>query len=587
MSEFHQRQPTPLTHHYAMTLAPPMELGESGPLSRSVTTEDAHCRDTLIKPIKVEAEGFPREETWTKYLCAEEVASGEDAPETWEVVPPANIVPDSARGWVTAVGDLLALSIENLGSLIRHPSGCGEQNMVNFAPNIYIMQYLTATNQATPENTQKLLRFMRTGYQRELLYRRNDSSYSAFGNADDSGSTWLTAFVLKSFAQARRFISVDTESLDRTRHWLSLSTRDPRGCIDPRGKIFSKGLTGGLAGRSSTVPLTAYVLTALLEAGVPINTPIVMDAGRCVLADSSNDIYTLALKAYALALAKDPNAQRVIQDLLSLAVVENNALYWKLPQGSSNALEVETAGYAILALMAQDPLANTLQARKIVKWITSKRNGQGGFYSTQDTVVALQAMASYETHTFQGPLNVVATVTATDLSHSFTLTEQNKLLQQLVTLPSLPTSVSVNMDGQGCAVMQAVLRYNVPEAEPSDAFSLRVRPINDPRGGCVEKRLEACAAYLLPDGKSNMAVIEVNLVSGFIPEKDDLKAAVSRNPEVVKRYEVDGSKVTFYKRSSRPRKCAWKSRTSSRDLWSSTTTTSPSSPSARVIASLS
>lgn len=86
----------------------------------------------------------------------------------------------------------------------------------------------------------------------------------------------------------------------------------------------------------------------------------------------------------------------------------------------------------------------------------------------------------------------------------------------------------------------------MPEAEPSDAFSLRVRPINDPRGGCVEKRIEACAAYLLPDGKSNMAVIEVNLVSGFIPEKDDLKAAVSRNPEVVKRYEVDGSKVTFY-----------------------------------------
>lgn len=27
------------------------------------------CRDTLIKPITVEAEGFPREKTWTKYIC--------------------------------------------------------------------------------------------------------------------------------------------------------------------------------------------------------------------------------------------------------------------------------------------------------------------------------------------------------------------------------------------------------------------------------------------------------------------------------------------------------------------------------------
>lgn len=43
-----------------------------------------------------------------------------------------------------------------------------------------------------------------------------------------------------------------------------------------------------------------------------------------------------------------------------------------------------------------------------------------------------------------------------------------------------------------------------------------------------------------------MAVIEVNLVSGFIPLKDDLKAVVRQNHKVVKRYEVDGSKVSFY-----------------------------------------
>lgn len=46
------------------------------------------------------------------------------------------------------------------------------------------------------------------GYQRELLYRRDNGSFSAFGNADESGSTWLTAFVLKSFAQARTYIQV-------------------------------------------------------------------------------------------------------------------------------------------------------------------------------------------------------------------------------------------------------------------------------------------------------------------------------------------------------------------------------------------
>ena len=41
------------------------------------------------------------------------------------------------------------------------------------------------------------------GYQRELNYRHSDGSFSAFGESDGDGSTWLTAFVLKVFAQVR------------------------------------------------------------------------------------------------------------------------------------------------------------------------------------------------------------------------------------------------------------------------------------------------------------------------------------------------------------------------------------------------
>lgn len=55
------------------------------------------------------------------------------------------------------------LLLQNLGSLIRMPYGCGEQNMVNFAPNIYILQYLKGTNQDTPESTEKLLKYMKAG----------------------------------------------------------------------------------------------------------------------------------------------------------------------------------------------------------------------------------------------------------------------------------------------------------------------------------------------------------------------------------------------------------------------------------------
>lgn len=52
---------------------------------------------------------------------------------------------------------------QNLGHLIRMPYGCGEQNMIKFAPNVFILQYLTITRQATPEVTSRLTNLMKTG----------------------------------------------------------------------------------------------------------------------------------------------------------------------------------------------------------------------------------------------------------------------------------------------------------------------------------------------------------------------------------------------------------------------------------------
>lgn len=51
--------------------------------------------------------------------------------------------------------------------------------------------------------------------------------------------------------------------------------------------------------------------------------------------------------------------------------------------GSDTALHVETAAYALLALVTEDPVAYSQEARKVVRWLSSRRNGQGGFVSTQ------------------------------------------------------------------------------------------------------------------------------------------------------------------------------------------------------------
>jgi hypothetical protein len=168
--------------------------------------------------------------------------------ETADLTLPAGVVEGSARGEATVIGripqicfnqsfkssldagDVMGPSLSGLDHLLTMPTGCGEQNMITFTPNIYVMQYLQATSQATGDIETKALEFMRTGYQRELNYKHIDHSYSAFGNSDPSGSTWLTAFVVKSFAQAKPFIYIDDAELTHSINWFR-SKQMENGCF--------------------------------------------------------------------------------------------------------------------------------------------------------------------------------------------------------------------------------------------------------------------------------------------------------------------------------------------------------------------
>lgn len=51
----------------------------------------------------------------------------------------------------------------NLDKLLAMPYGCGEQNMVLFAPNIFILNYLKSTGQLTPDIQEKATRFLESG----------------------------------------------------------------------------------------------------------------------------------------------------------------------------------------------------------------------------------------------------------------------------------------------------------------------------------------------------------------------------------------------------------------------------------------
>lgn len=48
-------------------------------------------------------------------------------------------------------GDIMATAIEHMNLLVQKPLGCGEQNMIHFAPNVFVLKYLQKTRQLSPE----------------------------------------------------------------------------------------------------------------------------------------------------------------------------------------------------------------------------------------------------------------------------------------------------------------------------------------------------------------------------------------------------------------------------------------------------
>ena len=81
-----------------------------------------------------------------------------------------------------------------------------------------------------------------------------------------------------------------------------------------------------------------------------------------------------------------------------------------------------------------------LSAVPTVRWLVSKRNANGGWASTQDTVVALQALAAYASKAYSPQFDVTIDMTNGDDKHSFKVNPDNSLV-------NLPKQMRWNLSG--------------------------------------------------------------------------------------------------------------------------------------------
>uniref|UniRef100_I3KR40 CD109 molecule n=1 Tax=Oreochromis niloticus TaxID=8128 RepID=I3KR40_ORENI len=364
----------------------PLVLGE---IPISVKAKSDAVSDFVNTTVLVKAEGL--EQSFSTSLLLELSPSGMSLSRNVTFTFPPDVVEGSERASVMAVGDILGPSISGLDSLIQMPYGCGEQNMINFAPNIYVLQYLSATGQDDQKTTDQAINYMMQGYERELTFQRADGSFSAFGDQDSSGSTWLSAFVLRCFLQARPFISIDSNVLHSVAAWIASQQRHDGSFLEP-GRVIHTELQGGLDG---PVSLTAYC-SLYKSYQVDVSAALMYLETHLALGVSSN--YSLSLLTYALALAGSSKAQSALNNLTGRAEIRDGVPMWfSLDDGLSSSWQprssdIEMASYVLLSHYKLNLIPEGLN---LMKWLSQQRNHRGGFGSTQDTVVALQALSMF------------------------------------------------------------------------------------------------------------------------------------------------------------------------------------------------
>jgi CD109 antigen len=513
-----------------------------------VTARSPQAADAVVKNLTIAPEGVERE------VVENAVLSAGGSLSLGGPVPPL-VVEGSARAYLALTGSFLTQTIEGLDQLLQMPFGCGEQNMLLFAPDVFVARYLKETNQLKPEIMAKAEKLMITGYQRELTYRRSDGSFSAFGESDDEGSLWLTAFVLKTFSQAKDLMFIDEAVLEEAKQWIA-QQQQPDGSFEAVGFVHHEDMMGGVQGKTA---LTAYVAVALMEAGDTSASAKAIDYLEGEL-DGIDDPYTMAIVAYALELAESPSRDQAHDQLMAMAEEDDDGLHWggdepmpleqeeepepmpgMFPEARQSTA-IEATGYATLALNTH---GDRLNAARAARWLVTRRNAYGGFGSTQDTVVALQALTEHAAGA-ASDVDLTVTVEAGGQSQQVTINGSNFDVLQVLDVPA-GAQVNVRAEGKGEVVVQHVARFNLPQAqEQGEIFDIDVDYGTEQVEVDDTITVDVNVQFNPPEPmKAGMVVLDVAVPTGFEPVSESIEEAVAGEPRM-KRYDVAGRKVIFY-----------------------------------------
>uniref|UniRef100_A0A8C7CM82 Complement component 5 n=1 Tax=Oncorhynchus kisutch TaxID=8019 RepID=A0A8C7CM82_ONCKI len=335
---------------------------------------------------------------------------------------PSQLVPKtSVERLLTINGEILGevLAILNnpdgLRQLVNLPSGSAEGEIMRVLPIYFVYHYLETTGRwdimglEEHNSPLELKRKIREGGRFTLFFTLIVSlKYKCEHNITLLSCSTGTSLVVKTLGQVDKYVKVDSEMLLNSLFWLINKAQNDDGSF--RQFSYCPGVQGASVDSvDQSVFFTSFVMIGIKTAMAVENCGfLALKHAAGYISDHAprvKSLYAKAVAAYALTLNDRDSMQSVIlyDGLEKQAREKGNPVeyrYWHeidarlnpLKPDKASAQTVETTSYVLLTGLIK---AKHNYALPIINWLTQDQRYGGGFHSTQDTILTLEALTEY------------------------------------------------------------------------------------------------------------------------------------------------------------------------------------------------
>lgn len=504
----------------------------TGNVSISVTIEyyqdpDGNIRETIEKIIFVQDHEVSNAKILTFFL--EKTDDFEDSAVTGMTCNERSVL-----------GDIVKTTLQEPEKLMQKSHGSGNQNIIYMAMSVYVLKYILNTKQMNQEIYNNGTKFIRMGIEKQKFFQKNDGSYSTYD--DTRSSIWLTAFVLKIFCQASEFEEIDEGLTRQTMFWL-LKQQNLDGHFEDTSYLNSD-----IMGGRSVLELTAFVLISLMECR-QIHAKEIFENERRIISsmkyleknlDTINDRLTLAITTYALTLTI--SSKRIAAWGKMTSMVQPWKEVNSLEKPSSESVLI--ASYALLTQLQYDNITTAFQ---IFNWLIQQKDKNGMFSSTQNTVIALQALAEYSIKWNAPDLNlkIMQLTKNYDMQSDATINKTSFFKKTNPSVDATENQIKITSIGVRSTYVQVLTDFNIFNTKQKNchftiiySMGKKTPQINSSHYLNITLKYNGTSTIQTP-------VMELDLLSGYYMKNNVLKMMESLS--YINKIEKNGeSALTFF-----------------------------------------